>query len=107
MEKENSQGLLTFGGHLEVLRRMLFRISTVAGCIAIIIFCFKDRTWQMLLAPSESDFVTYQWIENSIQGLGINNFHFEKYHVDLIATDLSSQFMTHITTALYLGLLGQ
>ena len=34
------------------------------------------------------------------------DFHFEEWHVDLIATDLSSQFMTHITTAIYLGLLG-
>ncbi len=34
------------------------------------------------------------------------DFHFEPYHVSMIATDLSSQFMTHITTAVYLGLLG-
>ena len=34
------------------------------------------------------------------------DFHFEPYHVCMIATDLSSQFMTHITTAVYLGLLG-
>lgn len=34
------------------------------------------------------------------------DFHFEEFHVDMIATDLSSQFMTHITTAVYLGLLG-
>ena len=33
-------------------------------------------------------------------------FHFEEFHVEMIATDLSSQFMTHITTAVYLGLLG-
>jgi sec-independent protein translocase protein TatC len=34
------------------------------------------------------------------------DFHFEEYHVNLIATDLSSQFMTHVTTAVYLGALG-
>lgn len=106
MAKEDSQGLLTFGGHLEVLRRMLFRIISVTGVIAIVVFCFKDTTWQLLLAPSEWDFVTYRWIERSIQAFGFCDFHFEKYHVDLIATDLSSQFMTHITTATYLGLLG-
>ena len=33
------------------------------------------------------------------------DFHFEQFSVDLIATDLSSQFMTHITTSVYLGLL--
>lgn len=34
------------------------------------------------------------------------DFHFEEFHVNMIATDLSSQFMTHITTAVYLGMLG-
>ena len=40
-----------------------------------------------------------------MQAIGID-FHFEEFHVEMIATDLSSQFMTHITTAIYLGLLG-
>lgn len=101
----NEQELLTFGGHLEVFRQMLFRILGVAGVLAVIVFCFKDMTWQLLLAPSEWDFVTYQWIEQVIQ-LWSADFHFEEWYVDLIATDLSSQFMTHITTAIYLGLLG-
>lgn len=105
MSKENSQDMLTFGGHLEVLRRMLFRIIAVAGMLAIVIFCFKDVTWKLLLAPSEYTFVTYRWIEDVASLVGFD-FHFEPFSVDLIATDLSSQFMTHITTAIYLGLLG-
>lgn len=103
----NSGGdLLTFGGHLEVLRRMLFRIMGVAGVLAVVVFCFKDVTWRLLLAPGEWDFVTYRWVERCIRAMGFGDFHFNEYHVELIATDLSSQFMTHITTAIYLGLLG-
>ena len=97
--------LLTFGGHLEVFRQMLFRILGVAGAIAAVIFCFKDATWKLLLAPSEWDFCTYRWLESAMHAIGIN-FNFEEFHVEMIATDLSSQFMTHITTAAYLGLLG-
>ena len=102
---EHENDLLTFGGHLEVFRQMLFRILGVAGLIAIIIFCFKDITWGILMAPSEWNFCTYRWLEAVMQVVGID-FRFEEYHVNLIATDLSSQFMTHITTAVYLGLLG-
>lgn len=102
---EKNEELLTFGGHLEVLRQMLFRILAVAGVIAVGVFCFKEETFRLLLAPSEWDFVTYRWAERLIQAMGFD-FHFEEYHVNLIATDLSSQFMTHITTAVYLGLLG-
>lgn len=101
-----NEDMLTFGGHLEVLRRMLFRILGVVGAIAVVVFCFKDKTWQLLLAPSEWDFVTYRWIEQCIRNMGFSDFRFTEYHVELIATDLSSQFMTHITTAIYLGLLG-
>ena len=105
MSQTNNDNLLTFGGHLEVLRRMLFRIIAVAGAIAMVVFCFKETTWDVLLAPSEWDFCTYRWLELGMQAVGID-FRFEEYHVNLIATDLSSQFMTQITTAVYLGVLG-
>lgn len=98
--------MLTFGGHLEVLRQMLFRILGVVGLLAAVVFCFKDVTWHLLLAPSEWNFYTYQWIESAMRAIGFADFHFDEFYVDLIATDLSSQFMTHITTAIYLGLLG-
>lgn len=53
---------------------------------------------------SKWDFCTYRWIEKFIQTFN-SDFHFDKFHVDLIATDLSSQFMAHISTSIYLGLL--
>ena len=102
---EDNGNLLTFGGHLEVFRQMLFRILGVAGLIAVIVFCFKDITWNILMAPSEWNFCTYRWLETAMQAIGID-FRFEEFHVEMIATDLSSQFMTHITTAVYLGVLG-
>lgn len=95
---------MTFGGHLEVLRQILFRILAVVTAIAIVIFCFKDWTFKLLMAPSQWDFVTYRYIERFLHRLG-SSFTFSEYHINLIATELSSQFMTHITTALYLGLL--
>lgn len=105
MTSEDNQKLMTFGGHLEVLRRMLFRIIAIAGSFAIIIFCCKETVWSILLAPSNYNFTTYTIIEKIISACGFD-FHFEEFHVDLIATDLSSQFMSHITTSIYLGLLG-
>lgn len=102
--KEEKDNLLTFGGHLEVFRRMLFRMFAVVAILAMAIFCFKEEAFSILLAPSEWNFVTYRWIEDCLNAVGYD-FHFEQFYVDLIATDLSSQFMTHISTSLYLGLL--
>ena len=104
MTDANDNDMLSFGGHLEVLRQMMFRVIAVSGVIAVVVFFFKDWTFRILLAPSEWDFVTYRLLERLMQAVGID-FHFEEYHVSLIATDLSSQFMTHVTTAIYLGLL--
>ncbi len=103
-DNNSDPNLMTFGGHLEVLRQMLFRIIAVVMVLAIAIFCFKDKTFKLLLAPSQWDFVTYRYIEKFLHKLG-SDFVFSQFHINLIATELSSQFMTHITTALYLGLL--
>lgn len=96
--------MMTFGGHLEVLRKILIRVAIVTLIFSCVIFFFKDFTFSILLAPSHWDFVTYSQIEKVCR-LFDAGFSFDEFHVDLIATDLSSQFMTHISTSIYLGLL--
>lgn len=100
----SSDGLLSFGGHLEVLRQMLFRILGVTLVFSCIVFCFKAQTFEILLAPSDSSFVTYGIVEHLMQRID-SSFVFEPFNIQLIATDLSSQFVTHLTTSIYLGLL--
>ena len=75
-KSKDNNTLLTFGGHLEVLRRMLFRIIDAAGQIAVVIFCFKDSTWNVLLDPTECSVTTYRWIEITMSAFGFD-FHFE------------------------------
>lgn len=104
-DRHNDPNAMSFGEHLEELRKMLFRILAVVMVIAIAIFCFKDWTFRVLMAPSQWDFVTYRYIEKFLHWLG-SSFTFNEYHVNLIATELSSQFMTHVTAAFYLGFLG-
>lgn len=100
----SSDGSLSFGGHLEVLRQMLFRILGVTLVFSCIVFCFKAQTFEILLAPSDSSFITYSIVEHLMQRID-RSFVFQPFNVQLIATDLSSQFVTHLTTSIYLGLL--
>lgn len=100
---ENS-GLLSFGGHLDVLRKMLFRIILVVVVLAGVIFCFKSETFTILLAPHQSDFITFRYIEELINSCGID-FHFTEYDIPLISTELTAQFMTHITVSCLLAVL--
>lgn len=103
-EQTENNGLLTFGGHLDVLRKMLFRIILVIVILGGIIFCFKIETFTILLAPHKSDFITFRYIEDLISSCGIN-FHFSEYNIPLISTELSAQFMTHITVSCLLAVL--
>lgn len=103
-ESDTSSGLLTFGGHLDVLRKMLFRIILVVVILGCVIFCFKRETFTLLLAPHNSDFCTFQFIEHLINSMGLN-FQFAEYKIPLINTELSAQFMTHITVSCILAVL--
>lgn len=104
MKESGSNDFLTFGGHLEVLRKMLFRILLVVIVIAAIIFCFKTETFRIILAPHKSDFCTFSFIESVLNSIGVN-FHFTEYNIPLINTELSAQFMTHITVSCILAVL--
>ncbi len=103
-EQTENSGLLSFGGHLDVLRKMLFRIIVVVVVLGGVIFCFKSETFTILLAPHKSDFITFRYIEDLLNFCGIN-FHFSEYNIPLISTELSAQFMTHITVSCLLAVL--
>ena len=99
-----SSGLLTFGEHLDIMRKMLFRIILVIAITACGIFYFKGETFTILLAPHKSDFYTFQLIERLLHTLG-SDFRFDEYDIPLISTELSAQFMTHVTVSCLLACL--
>ena len=92
------------GGHLEVLRKMLFRILFVTLALAITVFVFRKQTFSIILAPRDSSFIFYRGVEWFLQLFGID-YHFKEFSIELISTDLSAQFMLHISTSLYVSLL--
>ncbi len=95
---------MTFGGHLDVLRKMLIRIILVVAIFGCIIFCFKNETFTILLAPHCYDFCTFHAIESILHFCGWH-YIFPAYHIPLISTDLSAQFMTHISVSCILAIL--
>ncbi len=90
--------------HLEVLRKMLWRLVCVLSVITVGVFCFKEEVFAILLAPKEYDFVTFRYIEALLHRCG-SAFVFEPYRVQLINTELSGQFMAHLSTSFYVAAL--
>lgn len=84
---------LTFWDHLDELRSSLFRMLGVTVLFGIIAFVLKDELFAVVLAPRSSDFLTYRL-------LGVEDFQ-----LHLMNTGLTEQFMIHMRTAMYAGLL--
>ena len=84
---------LTFWDHLDVLRSSLIRMGLVVVVCAIAAFFLKEELFGVVLAPRSSDFITYRL-------LGA-----EAFHLHLMNTGLTEQFMIHMRTAMYAGLL--
>ena len=48
MKNNQNDNLMTFGEHLEVFRKMLFRIIGITVCLTVFIFCAKETTFNLL-----------------------------------------------------------
>ncbi len=84
---------MTFWDHLDVLRSSLIRMGVAVVAFAVVAFVMKETLFSVVLAPRSSDFVTYRL-------LGVDAFS-----LHLMNTGLTEQFMIHMRTALYAGLL--
>lgn len=83
--------MLSFWDHLEELRRVLLRCILVVVVFAILAFIFKDEVFFVIFAPKSSDFLP------TIFGASPE--------VQLINTELTRQFLVHMMTSLYVGII--
>jgi sec-independent protein translocase protein TatC len=87
------QETLTFWDHLDELRTVIIRILVITAIAAVAAFCLKEELFAVVLAPRSSDFITYRL-------MGV-----EPFSISLMNTGLTEQFMVHLRTALYAGVL--
>ena len=84
---------MTFWDHLDELRSVIIRTLVVTVVAAAVAFCLKDQLFKVVLAPRTSDFITFQL-------LGV-----EPFSIHLMNIGLTEQFMIHLKTAMYAGVL--
>lgn len=82
---------MTFWDHLEELRRVLLRCTVVVAIFAILAFIFKDEVFFVVFAPKSSDFLP------ALFGTSPT--------IQLINTELTRQFIVHMMTSLYVGVI--
>jgi len=88
-----AEGTMTFWDHLDELRTVIIRAFVVTVVVAVVAFCLKDELFAVVLAPRTSDFITYRL-------MGV-----EPFSIHLMNTGLTEQFMIHMKTAFYAGVL--
>ena len=88
-----AEGTMTFWDHLDELRSVIIRAFVVTIVAAVVAFCLKDELFAVVLAPRTSDFITYRL-------MGV-----EPFSIHLMNTGLTEQFMIHMKTAFYAGVL--
>ena len=84
---------MTFWDHLDELRSVIIRTLVVTVAAAAVAFCLKEQLFDIVLAPRTSDFITYRL-------MGV-----EPFSIHLMNTGLTEQFMIHLKTAMYAGVL--
>lgn len=100
-----SGGMMTIEGHLAELRRTLTHSLLVTFAFACAVLVWKEFVFRIVFAPSKPDFVLYRQINSVVDALGLTSMRLEDFSVQIINTELSSQFMTHISVSFYFGLL--
>lgn len=83
----------TFWDHLDELRACLWRIIIVLIVSSVVAFCFKDTLFQLVLAPTHSDFCVYRWLQAP------------PFELHLVNTELTEQMIIHMKVATYAGLI--
>ena len=84
---------MTFWDHLDELRTVIIRALVATAVAAAVAFGLKDELFAVVLAPRTSGFITYRL-------MGV-----EPFSIHLMNTGLTEQFMIHLKTACYAGLL--
>ncbi len=102
---ESTEKEFTFWDHLDELRKVLFRIAVVVAVTMIVAFLNKELLFNLLLAPGKSDFIIYRFFCHLSEQASISGLCPEAFDVGLINTELSAQFLIHLSTAFYIGIL--
>ena len=103
--QEANEKEMTFWDHLDELRKVFFRIAIAVILLACIAFLNKELLFDIVLAPQRSDFILYRFFNRLAADFSMPSLQVEDFHVELINIQLTSQFMIHMSTAFYAGLL--
>ncbi len=97
----------TFWGHLDDLRKVLFKMVAVLIVFTAVSFVYmRDIFDRIILGPCHGDFILYRLFAKITGGIpGLPQFDTGTFEVKIINTGLASQFFTHISSSFWFALI--
>ena len=88
---------MTFWEHIDELRKVLVQPLILLVILTVAVFILKDLVFDILLAPTSTNFVSYTIMGKHDDLPGVL--------VDLINTELPAQFLIHMKASFFIGLI--
>ncbi len=96
----------TFWGHVDILRKYIFRSLSSLIILSIGAFFFKEFLFdKVILAPSEPSFITYKILCKLSVIMHIPELCVTKIPLQLINTEIGGQFRYHIVISFAVGII--
>lgn len=94
-----------FLDHLEELRWHLVRAVASVLIFSIVAFLFKDVIFELILAPTNSEFWTYQQLCKLGELINVPALCFGEMEIPILNRTITGQFVWHIKSSLVVGLI--
>ncbi|MDR0939515.1 MAG: twin-arginine translocase subunit TatC [Mediterranea sp.] len=98
---------MSFWDHLEVLRRVLFRVIGIWMVVAVGYFIAMPYLFdRVILAPCHDDFILYDLLRYIGQSLNLtDSFFTEQFNVKIININLAAPFFIQISTSFWMSII--
>ena len=102
MSKEivHDEAEMTFGEHLDELRKILMRVICIFGALFCVLFALKGIVLDVVLAPILENFPTNRFFNYMAEMMGSEALKISPDNVDLYNTKMAGQFLLHIKSSL-------
>lgn len=97
---------MSFLGHLDELRRRLFKIAVAVFTVAIAAFFFKDFIFDVIIfGPKDPNFVTYRFFCTASKYFGAEGLCITEIPFVVQSRTMSGQFNAHMWTSIIAGVI--
>lgn len=102
-EQTQDEQSLSFWGHLEELRHVIFRMLGALFVAMLAIFFLKEPVFNLVLAPCQNDFFLYRGLDTLLKAMHLEGM--PEFNLTLINIEVASQFFIHLKMSAMVGLI--